>query len=230
MSRTDEEKRPVLLLATRNRHKVKEMGDILFQLHGWNDKAQKKNPRLTSLLDFPGVVPPEETGDSYGKNAEAKARAATEATGHVTLADDSGLEVEALSGAPGIHSARWLGEISQADRNRRILQALKDRPPEARRARFRCAVAVCRPSSGRKAATVRIFHAALAGAIAQEESGGHGFGYDPIFVPDVNGRAGRRTLAQFSPSEKNRTSHRARALRLAADFLASLLWEPPILK
>ncbi|MEE8109739.1 MAG: non-canonical purine NTP pyrophosphatase [bacterium] len=229
MSRSGESKRPALLLGTGNRHKVKEISEILSDILGWTGRAggrtanaEEKSLLLVSLLDFPDLVLPEETGNSYRENAEAKARAGAEATGFITLADDSGLEVDALSGAPGIHSARWLGEVSQTERNRRIVEALQDCALGDRRARFRCAVAVCKPGEGRQAATVQIFEAALSGFIAKEASGDGGFGYDPIFLPDEDGRPGRRTLAQVSPSQKNRISHRAQALHLAADHLSSL--------
>lgn len=207
------------------------MSEILSEVLGWDPRPEPDGsfPRLASLLDFPGVETPEECGNSYRENAEAKARAAAETTGLVALADDSGLEVDALAGAPGIHSARWLGAgTPQSERNRRIVKALEGRAPGERTARFRCAVAVCRPpieAAGDQPggeAPARVFEAALAGFIAEKESGEGGFGYDPIFLPEEGGRPGPRTLAELSPREKNRISHRARALRLAAAHLSSL--------
>lgn len=209
------------------------MGEILSEVLGWDPRPEPDGsfPCLASLLDFPGVEMPEECGSSYRENAEAKARAAEEATGLVALADDSGLEVDALAGAPGIHSARWLGAgTPQSERNRRIVEALEGRATVERTARFRCAVAVCRPpikaAGGRPGgggeAPARVFEAALPGFIAEKESGERGFGYDPIFLPEEGGRPGPRTLAEISPREKNRISHRARALRLAAAHLSSL--------
>jgi XTP/dITP diphosphohydrolase len=215
-------KRSLLLVATQNRHKVREVGEVLSGALGWNPDEEKDMPRLASLADFPEVVLPEESGASYRENAELKARAAAEATGLIALADDSGIEVDALSGEPGLHSARWLGDIPQPEKNQRILESVKDLPLEGRRARFRCAVAVCTPAQQEKKAFVRVFEATLEGFIADRESGDQGFGYDPIFVPAENGRPGRRTLAEFSPSEKNSISHRGKALRLAAEYLASL--------
>ncbi|HJM44059.1 MAG: RdgB/HAM1 family non-canonical purine NTP pyrophosphatase [Nitrospinota bacterium] len=226
MSRPFDAKRPVLLLATQNRHKIREMREILSDLlcppFGVHPDREKPNP-LVSILDFPGVVIPDETGNTYAENAEAKARAAAEGTGLIALADDSGLEVDALSGAPGVHSARWLGEIPQTEKNRRIIEALNETAPNGRTARFHCAVAVCRPGQGREVGAMRVFEAALTGFISEKKSGGKGFGYDPIFLPEEAGRPGRRTLAEIPPEEKNRISHRARALRLAADFLSSLI-------
>jgi len=226
LSRSFDAKRPVLLLATQNRHKIREIREILSDLlgppFGVSPDRERPNP-LVSILDFPGAVIPDESGNTYAENAEAKARAAAQETGLITLADDSGLEVDALSGAPGIHSARWLGEISQTEKNRRLIEALKEVQSGERTARFHCAVAVCRPGQGREVGAMRVFEAALAGFISEKESGVEGFGYDPIFLPEEEGRPGRRTLAENPPEEKNRISHRARALRLAADFLSSLI-------
>jgi len=215
-------KRPLLLIATQNQHKVREVGEILSGALGWNPEAEDGHPRLVSLADFPQVVPPEESGSSYGENAALKARAAAEATGLIALADDSGLEVDALSGEPGLHSARWLGDAPQPKKNRRILEAVKDLRLEGRTARFRCAVAVCAPAPGGGEAAARVFQAALEGFIANRESGDRGFGYDPIFIPAEQAEPRRRTLAESSASEKNAVSHRGKALRLAADYLAGL--------
>jgi XTP/dITP diphosphohydrolase len=200
---------------------VEEVGAILAEILGW-DTGAKPHPRLVSLRDFPDLSMPDEDGDSYRENAQIKARAAADATGLVSLADDSGIEVDALSGAPGIHSARWLDDAPQHEKNRHILDALKGNPPEARTARFRCAVAVCPPNQAGEAA-MQTFEAALEGTIAEKGSGAQGFGYDPIFIPDEASRPGSRTLAEYSAEEKNRISHRALALRRAAESLTSLL-------
>lgn len=194
------EERPRVVIATANRHKFREMVDILSDLG----------------LDFVmaadlGVKFPKESPEDMEGNAVAKAKAASEQTGLVAIADDSGLEVDALGGQPGPLSSRFGGEgLSDLDRCRLLLEKLKDVPDEARTARFRCVIAVATPDG-----EVRTFHGTVEGTIAREPRGSHGFGYDPIFfVPDY-----QKTMAELGPLVKNRISHRARALQAAKHFV-----------
>ncbi len=182
-----------LIVATKNRHKIKEMQEIL------------NIPQLTllSLLDVenpPSIV---EDGSSFEENALIKARTVSQAFSCWALADDSGIEVDALHGAPGIHSARFGGEgLDDSERNLLILSKLKDVPMEKRTARFRCVMALISPY-GKEVTTEGVCE----GHISFEPRGEHGFGYDPIFLLDHG-----RTMAELSPEEKNLISHRYRAL------------------
>lgn len=196
--------RPVVVLASRNPGKVRELVALLADLP----------LEVKSLLDFPDVPPLAEEGATYADNAVAKARAVALATGKIALADDSGLEVDAMDGAPGPHSSRWLGEgTSDADRNAAILQRLRDVAPERRTARFRAVVAVAQPHG-----TVRTFDGVVEGRIADRPAGTGGFGYDPIFLVKGEGR----TMAEVGSAIKNRISHRARAMQAAREYLAAL--------
>jgi XTP/dITP diphosphohydrolase len=130
----------------------------------------------------------------------------------LTLADDSGLEVDALGGEPGVHSKRWAGEVNDEERNRLLLERLAGVPDERRTARYRCVIALAEP--GRETATVQ---GVCEGRIAQEPRGTNGFGYDPLFfVPELN-----QTFGQVEPEVKNRLSHRGRAARAARPVLAN---------
>ncbi|HEV8339253.1 MAG TPA: RdgB/HAM1 family non-canonical purine NTP pyrophosphatase [bacterium] len=194
--------RPVLVLATRNPGKVRELRALLGDLP----------LEVKSLLDFPDVPPPTEEGTTYAENAIAKAQAIASATGLVALADDSGLDVDALDGAPGPWSNRWLGEeASDADRNAALLERLREVAPERRTARFRAVVAIAHPD-GR----VRTFDGAVEGRIADRPAGHEGFGYDPIFLVKGEGR----TMAELGMATKNRISHRAKAVQAARTYLA----------
>lgn len=207
------DRRRALVLATRNAGKAREIAAIYAHL----------GVELHTLDEWPGVGPLPEGGATYADNAASKERAAAEATGLVALADDSGIEIDALDGAPGVHSRRFLGEeATDADRNVRVL-ALLARVPDARRtARYRAAVAVASPGG-----PVRVFEGTCEGAVARRPRGRHGFGYDPIFIVAADGR----TMAELAPEAKNRISHRARALRAAEPYLAEVLGirreEPP---
>lgn len=194
----------VVVLATRNPGKVRELESLLADLP----------LRLQSLRDFPQIPPPPEEGDTYAANAVSKALAVAHATGEMTLADDSGLEVDALGGAPGVQSSRWLGEeATDAERNAAVLARLRDAPAEARTARFRAVVAVALRDG-----TVRTFEGVVEGRIADRPAGETGFGYDPIFlVPEFG-----RTMAELGPEVKNRISHRAQAVRAARTYLSTL--------
>jgi XTP/dITP diphosphohydrolase len=198
-----------LLLATHNTAKAGELGRILTRL------LPGAAIEFLSGADFPVLTPPEETGATLEENALIKARVYARATGLLTLADDSGLVVEALGGRPGVHSARY-GTSVEA-RNARVLREMEGIEPADRAARFEC-VAALADAGGRalvRCGTVR-------GRIAAAPRGTGGFGYDPIFELAEPPHAGR-TAAELSPDEKDAISHRGRALAaLAADLAAAL--------
>lgn len=182
-----------LVVASHNPKKVAELKALLGPLP-WP---------VYGLDRFPGAPQVSEGTESYAANALAKARAACAFTQETALADDSGLEVDALQGAPGVLSARFAGEsASDEDRNRALLKLLQGVPWERRTARFRCVIAVVRPSGEEWTE-----EGVLEGLIATEARGDRGFGYDPIFwVPEL-----RKTLGEVAAEVKNRISHRARA-------------------
>lgn len=200
-----------IVLATRNPHKADEFRALLAGLSG--------PPMLSTVADYPGsaaALPPE-TGATYREHAVAKAVSVAQATGRWALGDDSGLEVEALGGRPGLRSARYAGERATAEENRRrLLAELKAVPAERRAARFVCVIALAPPDG-----EPWVVEGVCEGAISLEERGGSGFGYDPIFL--VGG--GDRTFAELTAEEKHRVSHRGRAVRelaarLSAEFMA----------
>jgi len=199
---------PRLLLATNNPGKVAEY-DVLLEGCGW----EFVTPATLGL-----TLAPDETGSTYEENATMKARHGAEASGLVTLADDSGLEIEALGGEPGVHSARFLGaDASYAERFVEIERRLAEVPRERRRARFRCVIAVADPRTG----AVRIAEGEVFGLIADAPQGEGGFGYDPIFwVPQHSA-----TMAELPEHQKNIVSHRARAVAGARQILKELLFE-----
>lgn len=195
-----------LLIATRNRGKVLEIAQLLSGL--------PVNAR--SLADFSHVAEVEETGATFEENATLKARFYAEETGLPTLADDSGLEVEALGGAPGIYSARYAGpHATDAERISLLLEELSATGDSGRRARFVCALAFVRPGEE----NVRLFRGICAGRIASEPRGEGGFGYDPVFIPEGYGQ----TFGELSAEIKNQLSHRAHALGQAKAYLAEIL-------
>ena len=181
-----------VVLATANPGKIAELGPLVA---AWGVVD------VVSLDAFPAVRLPEEGDESYLANALAKARAVAAATALPALGDDSGLEVDALGGAPGIRSARWAPSDSQ--RMAKLLDALRDAVGAARRARFRCVAALVWPD-GRTITA----EGECAGRIAGTPSGTGGFGYDPVFVPDGLDT----TFAAVPPEVKQRLSHRARAI------------------
>ncbi len=193
------------MLATRNSGKARELMAIYDHL----------NIAWRSLADYPEVGDVAEESATYAENAAAKARTVAAATGLPALADDSGVEIDALGGAPGIHSARFLGaDATDAERNARILALLEGVPEGQRTARYRASVAVALPGG-----PVRVFDGVCEGGIARAARGAGGFGYDPIFVP-----AGEtRTMAEVPADVKNRISHRARALRAAEPYVTEVL-------
>ncbi|MBN1977569.1 MAG: RdgB/HAM1 family non-canonical purine NTP pyrophosphatase [Anaerolineae bacterium] len=192
-----------LLVATQNPGKVREFRLLLAQL----EAAICFPSDLGLNIDVP------EDGDTYADNAGQKALAYARASGLLTLADDSGLEVDALDGAPGVHSARYTPG-HDADRVAALLAHLKDVPPDQRTARFRCVVVVASPDGEAHSA-----EGVCEGRIASEPAGQGGFGYDPVFFLPEYGC----TMAQLSQEEKNRTSHRARAIAAALPKLCVLL-------
>ena len=184
-----------LLVATRNAGKKREYERLLEGL----------SLELVTLDDLGIDLEVAETGDTFAANALLKAAGYAEASGLPTLADDSGLEVDALGGAPGVRSARYADEAggaSDEDRYRLLLANLQGVPEEERTARFRCVIAVSWPDGGVDTAV-----GAVEGRIAEAPRGAHGFGYDPVFyLPEFG-----RTMAELGPEVKNRISHRARA-------------------
>jgi XTP/dITP diphosphohydrolase len=186
-----------ILVATGNRHKLSEIRAI-FRVDGCE---------LVGLDAFPGAPDVEEDGASFQENAVKKARTLALFTGLWALADDSGLEVDALGGAPGVRSARYAGEpVDFAANNVKLLRELEG--VGDRRARFRCAMALSSPRGD-----CEVVEAGCEGRITAALRGAHGFGYDPLFVPDGY----EQTFAELLPAVKNRISHRAAALALAAE-------------
>ena len=182
-----------LLVSTRNRHKLREIRTIL--------GARFEVSDLSILPTMPEV---EETGTSFEENADLKASAASQLFEGWVIADDSGLEVDALGGSPGVYSARYAGETaSDSENNALLLKNLKEVPEKKRRARFRCVIVLAR--AGRKLAA---FSGVVEGMIASSPRGGEGFGYDPLFIPD----GFSETFGELPVATKNRLSHRARAL------------------
>jgi XTP/dITP diphosphohydrolase len=181
-----------LVLASANPHKATEIAVLL------EGAGVEVVPRPASIPDV------EETGTTLEENARLKAVAIMQATGEPAVADDSGLEVEALGGAPGVHSARYAGEDATYDDNvRKLLAALDGVPPADRGAQFRTVALVAFPDGSELMAV-----GVMRGVITTEARGTNGFGYDPVFAPDV---AHGRTYAELSAEEKNRISHRAEA-------------------
>ena len=170
--------------------------------------------RIRTLAEFPGAPEVREDGQTCEANAVKKAQAIMQYTGLTTVADDTGLVVEALGGRPGVHAARYAGPNATYEDNwRKLLRELKGVPRDRRRARFITVAAIARPSS-----KVEVAKGVLEGLIAEEPVGSQGFGYDPVFfVPEVG-----KTLAQLSPDQKNRISHRARALRKVRELLKGM--------
>jgi XTP/dITP diphosphohydrolase len=193
---------PSLLLGTRNVGKVREIESILGEVP-W---------QVRSLREFENVAVPAETAETYAGNAILKAQFYAYETGLCALADDSGLEVEALGNAPGVFSARYAGAgASDADRRKLLLSQLTDVAQEHRTARFVSAVAIAAPDGN----VLNVSEGTCSGCIIFEPRGTGGFGYDPLFVPD----GFDQTFAELADSIKNQISHRARALLKTREFL-----------
>jgi XTP/dITP diphosphohydrolase len=196
-----------LVIATRNKHKLEEIRQI-FNVRGLE---------IVSALEFPEVPDVVEDGDTFEANAIKKAVSLAKATGLWALADDSGLEVDALNGAPGIYSARYAGEpVSYPANNRKLLKELEN--ASNRRARFRCVIALSSPDG-----KARTLDGRCEGVIGREESGKQGFGYDPLFIPD----GFTQTFAEMDADSKNAISHRGRALQRATEAWGALLASNP---
>jgi XTP/dITP diphosphohydrolase len=197
-------RQPILVAATMNPGKLREMKRLLDGL----------GCEVVGLEACPDHVPPEETGSTYLENARIKARAAVRATGLPCFADDSGLEVDALDGAPGIHSARFDGLAGTAgSRNRKLLSLLEGVEPTRRTARFRAVVVLLVP--GARGLDEHVFEGVLEGSIATEPGGEGGFGYDPVFlVPSLG-----VTVASLPAGAKDEVSHRGQALRAMASYI-----------
>jgi XTP/dITP diphosphohydrolase len=190
-----------LVLATRNRHKVEELVALLGDL----------GITILTLDEFPDAPDVVEDGDTCEANAVKKARVIAEFTGLPAVADDTGLEVDALGGRPGVYAARYAGEDATYEDNcRKLLRELTGVPRDRRTARFLTVAAIALPSDG-----IRVAQGTLDGVIAEEASGTLGFGYDPVFlVPELG-----KTLAQLSADQKNTISHRAKAFAKAREIL-----------
>ena len=194
-----------LVLATTNPDKQEELVSLLRDL-GYT---------IRTMDEFDSVPRVIEDGETCQANAMKKATALARHTGLLVLADDTGLEVEALGGRPGVYAARYAGEEATYEDNwRKLLRELKGVPADKRVARFRTAVAIAEPSS-----QVEVVEGVLDGRITESPSGTEGFGYDPVFlVPELG-----KTLAQLTLEQKNRISHRARALAKAKEVLKTKL-------
>lgn len=197
-----------LVIATHNRKKGGEMVMIL----------QARFPKLEVklLADFEGAIEPEETGSTYAENAAIKSESAAQFTNEWSLADDAGLEIDALDGAPGLYSKRFGGEDLPFDQKMaRILEMIKDLPAEERGARFRCCIALTPPPS--IGGDTLIMEDTCEGQIYESTSGSGGFGYDPIFfLPELG-----CTMADLTAEQKHEISHRGKVLRRFGDWLES---------
>jgi XTP/dITP diphosphohydrolase len=194
-----------LLIATHNTGKVREYAQLMADLP----------LTLLSLSDIGIAWNIAETGETFEANAQLKAEGYCRATGLLTLADDSGLEVDALQGAPGVYSARFAGEgASDAARYQLLLERMRAVPDDQRQARFRCVIAIAHPNQ-----PTQYVIGVCEGFIAHEPRGVNGFGFDPVFwLPQHN-----QTMAELSPDEKNRLSHRGQAALRAAAVLRRML-------
>jgi XTP/dITP diphosphohydrolase len=191
-----------VLIASKNPHKIAEMDAILRDF----------GVRLASVHETGDFPDTEETGSTLTENAILKAESVMRHTGIACVADDTGLEVDALGGAPGVRSARYAGDSATYNENTALLlKNLSGVPPEKRSARFRTVIAL---HNGRE---LKTFEGICEGRITIEPAGGGGFGYDPVFLP----KGYRLTFAELDSGEKNRISHRGRALQKMAEFLKS---------
>ena len=190
-----------LLLATNNEGKIREYKALLSGIPY----------EITTMADQGITIEIDEAGESFEANARLKATTLATSSGQLTLADDSGLEVDALGGEPGVLSHRYAGErASDADRCNFLLEKLRDIPEKERNARFRCVIAIASPDG-----IVQTYTGECRGIITTEPRGYNGFGYDPVFyVPELS-----KTMAELTAEEKNRISHRARAAKKAREAL-----------
>jgi len=192
-----------LVVATRNQGKLREIRALL----------AGREITVLGIADFPGLPEVEEDGETFRANARKKAETIARLTGRLTLADDSGLVVDALDGAPGVLSARYAGAAADdAANNRKLLAALAGVPRPQRTAAFVCAMALCAPDG-----SCHEFSGRLAGEIIDTARGNEGFGYDPLFLVPSCGR----TLAEIPLDDKNRISHRGQALEQVITHLTA---------
>jgi XTP/dITP diphosphohydrolase len=194
-----------VVLATRNRHKGAELAELLADLPF----------RIRTMDEFPDVPDVVEDGETCEANAVKKARAVSDATGLLAVADDTGLEVDALGGRPGVYAARYAGmQATYEDNWKKLLREMTGVPRDRRTAHFVTVAAVASPSD-----VVAVTTGRLDGLIAEEPVGERGFGYDPVFyVPELG-----KTLAELSGEEKNRISHRAKAFAQVRELLQNML-------
>ena len=193
-----------VVIATKNKGKAKDF-EALFTPLGYE---------VVTMFDVAPNMEIEETGTTFEENAVLKAEALAKALDTIVIADDSGLAVDALNGAPGVYSARYAGDHDDEANIVKVLENLKGLPEEKRTARFMCALAIAGP----ELETTTVF-GSCEGVILEEKRGTNGFGYDPIFfVPELN-----RAMAELSPEEKGAISHRGNAIRKLADLLPTLL-------
>jgi len=196
---------PTLILATNNKHKVAEITAILSGMP----------LTVVPVSQFPGIPEVVEDGETLEENAVKKARTIALATGQWSLADDTGLEVDFLDGAPGVYSARWAGPgCTYDDNNNKLTHALTGVSRERRTAQFRCVIALANPQG--KTWTVE---GSIRGYIGEQAAGTNGFGYDPIFMVPEYGMS----FAELSETIKNEISHRGKALQKAKPLISSLL-------
>lgn len=197
-----------ILLATNNQGKARELSSLI----------SGERWKFTTPAEQGIELAVEENGITFEQNAVLKARAFAKVSHLITLADDSGLEVDALDGAPGVYSARYAGPQATDDgRNRYLLSELSDVPDDRRQARFRCVIAIAFPDGD----TV-MCKGECSGIIARAPRGDNGFGYDPIFyLPQFN-----KTMAELTMEQKNEISHRGKAARQAQYYLKTVLAEP----
>jgi XTP/dITP diphosphohydrolase len=197
----------ILVIATHNRKKAGEMLQIL--------SARFPAVEFQTLADYEGAPDPEESGTTYAENASIKAASAARFTGEWCIADDAGLEIDALGGEPGLYSKRFAGEDTPfPEKMRIILDRMAGMCAEQRAARFRCCVAVAQQVSGETPA-LQVFEATCEGRIAEEPSGNGGFGYDPIFfLPELG-----CTMADLTAEQKHAISHRGKVLSAVAEWL-----------
>ena len=195
-----------IIVASRNSGKIGELKKLLSHLQ----------IKILSLDEFPEVKEVEEDGSTYRENAVKKARVVAEVTGIIVLADDSGLEVNALQGKPGVKSARFGGPgATDHEKNIKLLKLMENVPDDERGATFACNVAIVGPGG-----LLKVVEGNCRGTILRELRGGGGFGYDPLFVPFGY----HQTFAELLPEVKNRISHRGRALEKAALFLEGYIY------
>lgn len=195
----------LIIIATKNIGKAKEFTSI-FNEYGYEVKT---------LLDFPDIADVPETGTTFSENAFQKANEISKQLNTIVLADDSGLEVDALGGKPGIYSARFAGEHGNDDKNnQKLLQELKDVPDEKRTANFHCSLVLVGPNR-----EPLFVEGKVSGRILDKEQGTYGFGYDPLFyIPELD-----QSMAELTSEEKNKISHRGRAIDQLKDHLAEWL-------